>query len=636
MIKLSASQAKIVSSPIGVPMQVLASAGSGKTRVLTERVRYILENTRKDGIIALTFTNKAAEEMLSRLDDIDGVEDRCWIATIHAVAQRILNQYGYSIGLPSELHIFERDQDRKAIFLQSLRDNGIDVDSFLNASDERTRKDREKRIQSFMEQFSIVKRELLTEEEISDKYPESTRFLKTYNAYQESLLRSHGIDFDDILVYAHRVLINQPWCAQIYRAKYKHICVDEAQDLNRAQYEFIKALCGDEFKSVMMVGDPNQMIYGFNGSSHKFLCKEFISDFSPIQYVLNENYRSSKAVIELANHLKPGSQVEGNYACTGISSLIKANDEEAEATWITNKIQRLITTKSHDDIEGDIVLDKMVVIARNRFVFQALETSLQESNIPYSLKKGERQEEPTSIFGKVLDLAIRLRLNPHDWVDGKKLCGVLKIQPPINWGDNDLLLSFADQISNSAIYYPSIQARLLRSIHGIDIDNPNVLKLCSDYSLSFQECIANDNTSEIDELERSLQELSFFQGCWTNFRKKGLGENLSSFRNAMALGQLSNDSSSSGLTLSTVHTMKGLEKDIVFLMGLCEGVFPDYRAISEIEIDEERNNAFVAITRSRRWLFITYPLSRKMPWGGSRQQFPSRFINEMFPKGAPA
>ncbi|MDO9098896.1 MAG: UvrD-helicase domain-containing protein, partial [Candidatus Methanoperedens sp.] len=156
MIKLSTSQSNIVHAPIGQPMQVLASAGTGKTRVLTERVRYIIESTKKDGVIALTFTNKAAEEMTTRLAELEGVEERCWIATIHAVAQRIMNQYGHTIGLPSELHIYERDQDRKTVFMQSLRENGIDIDAFLNVSDEKTKKDRERIVQKYMDQFSII------------------------------------------------------------------------------------------------------------------------------------------------------------------------------------------------------------------------------------------------------------------------------------------------------------------------------------------------------------------------------------------------------------------------------------------------------------------------------------------------
>ena len=629
MINLSTAQSAVVHAPIGHPMQVLASAGSGKTRVLTERVRYLIENTNKDGVIALTFTNKAAEEMLARLDNLESVEERCWIATIHAVAQRILNQYGHSIGLPSDLHIYERDLDRKSVFLQSLRENGVDIDVFLDVPDENARKDRDRIIQKYMEQFSIVKRELLSEEEVKEKYANSKNFWQIFQAYQDALLGSGGIDFDDILVYAYRILIEQPWCGEIYRAKYKHVCVDEAQDLNRAQYEFIKALCGDKIKSVMMVGDPHQMIYGFNGSSYDYLCQRFVEDFAPTKFELKENYRSSKAVIRLANKLKPSSQVESVFATDGRSQIEVLQDEDAEALWIYNKIDELIQAQYDAEIEGEISLNNMVVIARNRFVFQVLEKLLKEKQTPYALKRGERQVEPTSTFGRVLDLAIRLRLNPKDWVDGKKLCAVLKIGIPKAWGEDNLLEKFSSQALNSDIPFPEIQANLLNAVKNLDLDQPNILKLCADFTRSI-EALGSESSLESDgELERSLQELQDFKKCWITLNRKGLGKSLSSFRNAMALGQLTEEYNPSGLTLSTVHTMKGLEKDIVFLMGMCEGVFPDYRATVQKDIEEERNNAFVAVTRSRRWIYITYPHLRKMPWGATKTQYQSRFITQM-------
>lgn len=629
MMNLSPVQSSIVKAPIGQPIQVLASAGSGKTRVLTERVRYIIETTKKEGVIALTFTNKAAEEMLSRLESIEGVEERCWISTIHAVAQRILDQYGHTIGLPSELHIYERDQDRKTVFLQSLRDNGVDVDAFLNVSDSNTRKNRERTIQKYMECFSIVKRELLSDEEVKNRYPSDGKLSLIYRAYQEALLASGGIDFDDILVYAHRILLEQPWCGQIYRAKYKHICVDEAQDLNKAQYEFIKALCGEQIKSVMMVGDPNQMIYGFNGSSDAYLCQQFIKDFNPLQFELKENYRSSRAVIYLANKLKPDSQIESDFALAGKKYIEKHQDEQIEASWICDKIQGLLQEKTSPEIEGEILLNNMVVIARNRFVFQTLEEHLRDKQIPYSLKKGERQVEPASTFGKVVDLAIRLRLNPKDWVDGKKLCMVLKIDIPDIWGGDELLLQFADAACVSDIPLPEIQSDLLREIQKLNVDQPNIVKLCKDFKLKIEKLHLDGAYEDDGELERSLQEIQYFRGCWTTFKRKGLGDSLSAFRNAMALGQLTEESDQGGLTLSTVHTMQGLEKDIVFLMGMCEGVFPDYRAQKTQEIEEERNNAFVAVTRARRWIYITYPLQRMMPWGDSKVQQVSRFIKVM-------
>lgn len=630
MVQLSENQAAVVHAEIGGPMQVLASAGSGKTRVLTERVRYLVDNTRKDGVIALTFTNKAAEEMLARLADIDDIGKRCWIGTIHAVAQRILMQYGHTIGLPSELHIYERDQDRKTVFLQSLRDNDINIDDFFNADDVEARRGRERIIQNYLDKFSVIKRQLMTEEEVKTKYGSDESFWSVFQEYQGALIRSGGVDFDDILVYAHKILMEQAWCGEIYRAKYKHLCVDEAQDLNKAQYEFIKALCADKLKSVMMVGDPNQMIYGFNGSSSEYLCKFFVQDFSAQVFKLKENYRSAKVVIQLANKLKPGSQIETDLVLKGRCEIRSFPDEERECAWICDKVDELLLLKKVDEIEGELSLSNMVVIARNRFVFLGLEKMLGERGIPYSLKKGERQVEPSSLFGKVLDLAIRVRLNAKDWVDGKKLCAALKIPPPSTWGNGALLLDLAGALRPSALLpFPDIQASLLEAVHALDIEQPNIPKLCDHFGRIIGR-LSDGHLPGVpgggNELERSLQELEDFRKCWTIFKRKGLGDSLAAFRNAIALGQVAGDFDPSGLMLSTVHTMKGLEKDIVFLMGMCEGVFPDYRAHSKKELDEELNSAFVAITRAKRWIFVSHPQQRLMPWGNSKAQQASRFV----------
>lgn len=628
MINLSPEQSSIVYAPIGQAMQVLASAGSGKTRVLTERVRHIINNTKKDGVIALTFTNKAAEEMLNRLEDLEGINERCWIATIHSVAQRILEQYGHTledVDLSSEIHIYDRDEDRKTIFIQSLRDSGI----FKDESDEEIIIKRASQIQERLQQFATVKRELLVSEpEISSKFPENKKFFSVYDAYQKALIASGGIDFDDILVYAYQILLKKPWCGDIYRAKYKHICVDEAQDLNKAQYEFVKVLCGEKIQSVLMVGDHNQMIYGFNGASHQYFLQDFKKHFNPVQYSLKENFRSSKSVIHLANKIKQDSQSECNFAIEGRSEIKELVNESAEAIWICNKISELLEEKSNEQIEGDISLDKMVVIARNRFVFKTLEKELTDRGITPLFNKGERQVETSSTFGKVLDLAIRVRLNKKNWVDGKKLCTVLKIDSPDVWGDEDILSKFAESTLRIDIPMPDIQSKLLLEIQNLDVNEPNIPKLCKYFAKLIEER-KNETSNECDdELERSLIELQEFKDCWQKSKILGLGS-LSSFRNAMALGQLNGNNSKNGLTLSTVHTMKGLEKDIVFLMGMCEGIFPDYRARSEQELEEERNNAFVAVTRAKRWINITYPRLRKMPWGDSKVQQPSRFIREM-------
>ena len=629
MMAMSDKQKEIVYSHIGNATQVLASAGSGKTRVLTERVRHILSETKRDCVIALTFTHKAAEEMESRLSDSPEAEERAWIATIHSVAQRILEQYSHTISLPQDLHIYERDKDRMEVFMQSLRDDGIDVDTYLNVQGRKQHRDRERVLQKYMDDFSQIKREMFTKEEAINIFPDPELWHK-FEDYQNALLNRGGIDYDDILVYAHRLLLTQEWIADVYRARYKHICVDEAQDLNRIQYEFIKTLCGEKITSVMMVGDEHQMIYGFNGSSSEYLCEYFIDDFKPIQYELKKNYRSTKAVIHVANKLKPDSQVETDFALEGDFNIHPCTNEYEEAQWIINSIKNVLEQEKHPEIEGNISLDHMVVIARNRFVFTQLEKELKSQNIPYTLRKGERREEPTSLFGRVLDYAIRLKLNPKDWVDGKKLCSLLDIIPPNEWNNTKILKSFEKQIDNGKVDFPELLHSLLQAVDELDVDSPNIRKFVNIFKEQL-EILAESEIEEFRSLEiaRSIDELGAFRKCWSRFKQKGLGESLLVFRNAMALGQLNENRVKSGLTLSTVHSMKGLEVDIVFLMGMCEGVFPDYRANSIKEISEERNNAFVAVTRAKRWLYISYPQERKMPWGDIRSQQKSRFLEEI-------
>lgn len=631
MVPLSANQTAIVETSLEDNIQVLASAGSGKTRVLTERVRFILAHTKKDRVISLTFTNKAAEEMAERLSDSEEAEKRTWITTIHSLSQNIIEQYGHTIGLPEELNIYNRDKDRMEIFLQSLREDGVNIDEYLDVSDFKENRNRQAVMQRYMDAFSSIKREFLTEDEAISKFPSQARIWKIYQDYQSALLNSGGIDYDDILYYGHQLLLNFDWIANIYRTKYKFVCVDEAQDLNKAQYEFIKVFCGNSVKSLLMVGDPHQMIYGFNSSSSDYLCSSFVSDFAPVKFELKENYRSTKAIISVANKLKPNSQEVHNAALEGGVNFNSFEDEYTEALWIINQIKYLIEMKKHDEIEGDISLEHMVVIARNRFVFSALEEILSRENIEYSLKKGERLAEPNSMFGKVLDYALRVKLTPKDWVDGKKLCKLLNITPPKVWGSENQLLEWSNLLTkNLDIKFPDIQSLLLKELNELSLEEPNMMKFISKFDKALKE-IASKAIDDNDksELEMSISELNDFKYLWLKFKTKGIGDSLKAFRNALALGQINNKIDNKGLTLSTVHTMKGLEKDIVFLMGMCEGVFPDYRARSKSDISEERNNAFVAVTRAKRWLYVSYPNKRTMPWGDIKAQSASRFVKEM-------
>lgn len=634
MISLSAAQDEIVKFDLTKPIQIIASAGSGKTRVLTERIRHILSNTKKDKILALTFTNKAAQEMQERLADFDGVEERTWVSTVHSVAQSIIESYGHSIGLPNDLHIYERDQDRMELFLQSLRDSNVDIDEYLNVNDPAEKRKRNQVMQGYMDAFAEIKRELLIDQtEIEEKYSNEPRFYDIYQDYQQALANSGGIDFNDILFYAYRILNEHSNIARTYQVQYKHVCVDEAQDLNKAQYELVKVFCGEKIKSVLMVGDPNQMIYGFNGSKDYFE-KDFVNDFNPQTFTLKENYRSTKAVIDIANKIKPNSQINHEMAFQGWAGIQPCINEKVEANWVIKNLKQLIEYKTHEEIEGEITLDKIVIIGRNKFVFNQLETKLKEHNIPYFFNKGERQAEPESLFGKILDYAIRLKLNPKDWIDGKKLCSILKVKQPKQWGDQNLLEVWAGTVKASSLPLADIQSFLLNEIHNLNQEEPSIRKFCKTLEAKLNEYKTEDlpeeNKDKLElELALSLQELTIFLKRWTSFKSQSLGSTLKAFRNAMTLGKLDTDVQGKGLTLSTVHTMKGLEKDIVFLIGMCDGVFPDYRATSKKDLNEEQNNAFVAVTRARRWLFISYPQNRMMPWGSSKYHNISRFISDI-------
>ncbi len=199
---------------------------------------------------------------------------------------------------------------------------------------------------------------------------------------------------------------------------------------------------------------------------------------------------------------------------------------------------------------------------------------------------------------------------------------------PKEWKQINILEEWSRKVVSTNLPFATLYSDLLNAIHQLDSDEPNIRKFEKSFHQKLSE-LANSEVNDKFELERSIKELDEFKTSWTKFKKKGLGHSLQSFRNALALGQLTEDVSPNGLTLSTVHTMKGLEKDIVFIMTMCEGVFPDYRAKTKKEIDEERNNAFVAVTRAKRWLYITYPQQRTMPWGDQKFQIESRFIKEI-------
>ncbi len=611
-MNLSLAQNAIVHAPIG-PLLVTATAGSGKTRVLTERIRYLLQQNSNDRVLALTFTNKAAEEMQNRLKGVDQLDHRTFIGTLHSFAQDLLQQHGHHIGVTQKLHIFERDEDKLRL-LDDIVERpqsqvGEPSGNYLGESI-----DRERRAQLFqwLNEISKAKRNLWTEQEIIQNSDDGDLALYIYNSYQESLELQGAIDFDDLLILAYRLMTEKPRIAKLVAQLYPHVCIDEAQDLNKAQYEFLKAFCTGRIQSIMMVGDPNQSIYGFNDSSADYMQVNFVQDFLPTQHELVENYRSSSWVLNMANRIKPGSMRNMQAATQGGGAFFEASSSEEEASWICDRIQEWLDMGNHPDIEGPISLENMVVLARNRYVFLPLHEELERRNIENFLKKTPGPSDPVSEIGKVFDWAMRVLLNDKDKLHERQLR--LKIGASNGYPWNQCKVEWK----------PVVGAALQGLNPNVSAKQPSMStcvrplkELLQKKSVSFSE----------EELENALHDLQDFEQHWNRYMAQlstGAPASLDGFRSALAMGKTQADQQEKGLALSTVHTMKGLEYDIVFLMGMGQGTFPDYRALGKGRaMLEEDNNAFVAVTRAKRFLYVSYPKNKTMPWGGIKSQEPS-------------
>lgn len=608
-IKLSQTQEEAVSYKDGA-LLVKASAGSGKTRVLTERIKRLLGNTKKK-ILAITFTNMAGEEMRKRLGDSEKAKSQVFIGTFHGFCQQVLEMRGNLIGLPKMPQIFENESDRLSLIEQAIETTPSYLIKYKQWDEKKQRDFRYKAL----EFISKVKRELLSENELqANTSNEDAVFL--YHSYQEILASQNAIDFDDLIMLTYRLFMNNPSVANLYRKTYEYICIDEAQDLNNAQYQLLKSITNGKYKNVMMVGDSNQSIFAFNGSSSVFMNKLFFEDFQPKVINLSENYRSSIRVIESAEKIIPESNGHVNSVIPGIFEIFPAKDEKEEVEWINKKIEKLISLKEHDDIEGVITYEKIAVLARNKYVFKRLEEILIENSIPFYYKSTPGAVKFESNTMNIFDLALRVCLNPFDHLHLMRLHELVKVSDKKNLHDIVNLIG------------KSHYKRAVELAIELKDDGSNFKLLFKHFSkfIEITDSIEDDDNRKmiIDEIQEILKH-------WTQYARKTDKESLNQFKNAMALGQTHPLADPKGITLSTVHTMKGQEYDIVFLMGMDDGTFPDYRAIKNggIDMTQERNNTYVAFTRARRFLYVTFPKQRMMPWGGIKYRTMSRFLENL-------
>lgn len=612
-LSLSRSQQEVVDHDEGAIL-VVAGPGSGKTRVLTERVRTLLQRPKAHfKVLALTFSNKAANEMAERLESLGDQKQRATVSTLHGFCLELLADRGKAIGVGGHPQIFERSQDRRQILMLAVNADPLLWGELAEAG---TPRDQSYRIDDWLREISRIKAHPLTGVPKAGSFEE--HLLEAYNA---GLAASGAYDFDDLLLLAYRLLSEVPQVAGLYRRIYRYICVDEAQDLNEAQYVVITSLCGDSFRNVMMVGDPKQSIYGFNTSSPRFM-EDFAQNFGAKRIELTENFRSSQMVVRAARQLIPSYSVEGQLPIAGWVRVLAGNDEAHEAILVVDEIERLLR-ESHPDIEGGFALSKCAVLGRNRYCILGVERELATRDLKFCRRLSAVHEYESDLLQHFL-LGLRLLANPADRFHLNTLLKAWDIPVAVipvcsTASEMVVALSAATQADGNKDCLAVVQA--LKMIAASSTPRlPPALAILKTHADGLEEEARRYVYSDAD----------LIAGEWDQYlRNKASTATLGSFLSNMALGA-TQQPNADGVALMTVHASKGLEFDAVFLVGMAEGIFPDYRAGNRSSaLSEELRNAFVAATRSKRLLYLSYPKLRKMPWGDIRQAAQSRYLTSM-------
>jgi DNA helicase II / ATP-dependent DNA helicase PcrA len=623
-LRLSQSQQRAVDHDDGA-LLVVAGPGSGKTRVVTERIRRLLTTAGPNfRILALTFTNKAANEMAERLQDVPEITRRAFIGTMHSFCTEVLANRGKSVGVTGIPHIFESFQDRKQVLSDVVRS---DSELFHELQSAGAQKEQNRRLDQWLGAIGEAKNLLQFPEMVEDGF-----LRRLYEAYDAGLRACGVLDFDDLLLLTYRLFETRPEITAFYRRQYRYICVDEAQDLNEAQYRILCALCGMDYFNIMMVGDPKQAIFMWNGASPQYM-EHFVRDFRAKKIELNENFRSSQKVVAAAHTLDPMYSVDGQLPISGQLTVRECADEQSEAEYVVSALLGLMHT-GHPDIEGEVTPERVGILGRNKFVFTALEAELVKQKVAFNKKLSATTYESESDLVEDFELALRVLSNPLDRLHLGTLSSRWGVVSDVDslYGDRDLRSITGLQVlerltagakgGHAAVTMEAIQEvqwtpqdfRFLRGLQAIERRTENV----SD-----------------EERALVLQDLAQWRKHWNYFVRSEPGgkHSVASFLNQVALGT-TQQPRQEGVALLTVHSAKGTEFDVVFVIGLTEGTFPDFRATGDA-MREEFRNAFVAVTRSRRLLYLSYPRVRLMPWGDKRIQQPSRFISMLKPLASP-
>jgi DNA helicase-2/ATP-dependent DNA helicase PcrA len=628
---LNPEQQKAVKTLDG-PLLLMAGAGSGKTRVLTHRIAYLMveKGINPYNILAITFTNKAAREMRERIQKMmGGAADDIWISTFHSMCVRILRRDIDRLGFNRNFTILD-STDQQSVIKSILKDKNMDPKKF----DPR----------AILGTISSAKNELITPEEYAKTAGDyfSQKVSDVYEEYQRRLRKNNALDFDDLIMTTITLFIRVPEVLEYYQRKFQYIHVDEYQDTNRAQYMLVKLLA-QRFQNLCVVGDSDQSIYRWRGADIANILS-FEKDYPKANVILLEqNYRSTKKILLAANMViqnnmnrKPKNlwteNAEGNKIM-----YYRADSEQGEAQFVIGKIQELIRNGRK--------LSDIAILYRTNAQSRVIEESFLKSNIEYSIVGGIKFYDRKEI--KDVLAYLRLISNPDDDIS---------LQRVINVPKRAIGSTSIDKISNFATMHDMSMFQALEAIEMIGL-SPKAEKAAIEFRnlirnytqqqeyLSVTELVEEvlDKTGYRDmlkaekslESQSRLENLDEFLTVTNSFEESSEDKSLVAFLTDLALvadiDRLDDDGQKKTdfVTLMTLHSAKGLEFPVVFLIGMEEGVFPHSRSLmEEAEMEEERRLAYVGITRAEEELFITNAQMRTL-FGRTNMNPESRFIKEI-------
>lgn len=611
---LNEQQQKAVTHREG-PMLVLAGAGSGKTKVLTNRIAYLIEQgISPANILAITFTNKAAREMKERVVKLIGHDAHyIQISTFHSLGLKIIKENYEFLGYDKNFIILDSD-DTLTVVKKLMKDLNMNP-KLYNARELRNK-------------ISSAKNELITPEKYK-KIEFDEKVVTLYKKYCEKLKIGNSVDFDDLLVLPIKLFELSPTILNSYQERYKYILIDEYQDTNQAQYIFSKMLA-KKYRNIFVVGDNDQAIYAFRGANFKNILN-FEKDYQDCQTILlEENYRSTQTILNAANSvikhnkLRKDKNLWSNNEVGNKIKYIKTDDEKAEGEYVTKEIKKLVN--------NNIQYDDIAILYRTNAQSRAIEESMLKANIPYRIVGSfyfyNRKE--------IKDLLCYLRLinNPKDDVSLTRVINV----PRRGIGNVTIGNITARAEENNISMFEAINS-------GKELAFKNIIlqlqETCKNLSLTEMVDQVLEKSGLKQELmqektlenEIRLENLEEFKSITMNYENEFGEISLDDFLNEISLVSdvTEHKDSSNKVSLMTVHSVKGLEFEYVFIIGMEEGIFPHYNSINEgtnEAIEEERRLCYVAITRAKKDLWIINT-KRRMLYGQTQINPPSRFIDEI-------